>query len=309
MKEKYINTPFNYTGSKFKQLEQLLPYFDYSKSCFVDAFSGGGSVWTNVIDKYEKIYANDIIEDLIKIQKDLIKQPITFANKVKELSIPTKNSQEKYNSLRESYNIDPTPDKLYALMLSCTNNMLRFNKEFKFNQTWGKRCFNESTLNKIREWVNHISDYDNITFLSRDFDRLLLNEVMNKDKEVESCDIAISNSMFYFDPPYGFIKTDKGFMGKKQISEAGYNAYWFPSKEERLYNMCHEIHNKNGSFCISGVISHNNKISWILDKLLSDGFNFHFINYDYEKVSRKESNKNTKEIIIFNYDVQTQKAI
>ena len=50
-----IETPFNYTGSKFKLLEQLLPEFDYTKPYFVDLFCGGGSVYTNVVDKYEKL--------------------------------------------------------------------------------------------------------------------------------------------------------------------------------------------------------------------------------------------------------------
>ena len=62
-----IETPFNYTGSKYKLLEQLLPKFDYSKSYFLDLFCGGGSVYTNVLDKYEKIWANDIIKNLVEI--------------------------------------------------------------------------------------------------------------------------------------------------------------------------------------------------------------------------------------------------
>ena len=69
--KKYINTPMNYTGSKFKLLEQILPEFDYNKPYFIDLFTGGGSVYTNVLDKYEKVIANDIIEDLVGIQNAL----------------------------------------------------------------------------------------------------------------------------------------------------------------------------------------------------------------------------------------------
>ena len=32
----YIETPFNYTGSKHRILDQILPLFDYSKRNFVD---------------------------------------------------------------------------------------------------------------------------------------------------------------------------------------------------------------------------------------------------------------------------------
>lgn len=51
-----INTPFNYTGNKFKLLDQILPHMDYSKKYFIDLFAGGGSVYTNVVDKYEKCW-------------------------------------------------------------------------------------------------------------------------------------------------------------------------------------------------------------------------------------------------------------
>ena len=67
-----IETPFNYTGSKFKLLKQLLPEFDYSKPYFIDLFTGGGSVYTNIADKYQKILANDIIKDLIGIHQQLL---------------------------------------------------------------------------------------------------------------------------------------------------------------------------------------------------------------------------------------------
>lgn len=37
-----IETPFNYTGSKFKLLDKILPKLDYTKPYFVDLFCGGG---------------------------------------------------------------------------------------------------------------------------------------------------------------------------------------------------------------------------------------------------------------------------
>ncbi len=68
----YIEGVMNYTGSKYKMLSQLLPEFDYTKKYFFDVFTGGGSIYINVADKYEKIYINDIITDLIDIHKNLI---------------------------------------------------------------------------------------------------------------------------------------------------------------------------------------------------------------------------------------------
>ena len=47
----YINPPFNYSGSKLKLLEQILPLFDYNKDYFIDLFCGGVSVYTNVFHR------------------------------------------------------------------------------------------------------------------------------------------------------------------------------------------------------------------------------------------------------------------
>lgn len=57
--DKYIEGVMNYTGSKYKLLPQILPEMNYTKPYFVDLFCGGGSVYTNVVDKYDKILAND----------------------------------------------------------------------------------------------------------------------------------------------------------------------------------------------------------------------------------------------------------
>lgn len=68
----FVETPFNFTGSKFKLLEQILPEFDYTKKNFIDVFCGGGSIYSNVVDKYNKVLVNDIISDLIGIHKGIL---------------------------------------------------------------------------------------------------------------------------------------------------------------------------------------------------------------------------------------------
>lgn len=212
-----IETPFNYTGSKFKLLEQLLPVFDYTKPYFVDLFAGGGSVYTNVTDKYQKLIVNDIITDLVGIHSNLTLDD-SIIEMTKELC-PGKNNPTKFTELRNSYNLEPTPAKLWALMLSSTNNMMRFNQKFKYNQTYGDRGWNSNTDKKVEIFVNHIRPYkDKIKFTSKPFDQV----PVNSDK-----------IMFYCDPPYGRIKNEDGTISKKQISEAGYNAFWKEDDDKR----------------------------------------------------------------------------
>ena len=268
----FINTPFNYTGSKYKLLEQIIPNLDYEKSNFVDVFCGGGSIYTNCIDKYDTILANDIISDLIEIHKNIINDKDNFINKVKSI-VPNNEEHEKYLELRKSYNENKTPEKLFALMLSCTNNMMRFNKSFLFNQTFGKRSFNKNTESKIDNFVNHIVDYKHkLQFSSLSFEKIAI----------------VPNTMYYIDPPYF-------------NTEAGYNHYWSKSYEEILYDFIMKINNISSSFMISGIIKGDGNDSSVLLKLLSDDkFNRKILNCDYNKVSRS-GKKNIKEIIIFNY--------
>lgn len=52
---------------------------------------------------------------------------------------------------------------------------------------------------------------------------------------------------------------------------------------------------------VSGVLEHNDKTAWILHKLIEDGFNYKILDCNYNKVSRINIDKKTKEVIIFNY--------
>lgn len=266
-----IETPFNYTGSKFKLLEQILPEFDYTKPYFVDLFMGGGSVYTNVVDKYEKILANDIIKDLVGIHQDLLNGDDVI--ELTKLICPNKTDVDSFLKLRDDYNQNPTSEKLWALMLSCTSNMMRFNQKFKFNQTFGKRTWNTSTQKKVELFTEHIRKYkDKIRFTSDSFDRV---------------NISSNKVMVYADPPYS-------------NTEAGYNAYWKKDDDEKLYNYLLDIDRKGSSFMISGVLNHNGETCKLLSNLISDKFSYKILDFDYNKVSRV-GKKLTDEVIIKNY--------
>lgn len=280
-----IETPFNYTGSKFRLLSQILPHFDYTKSNFVDLFTGGGSVYTNVVDKYEKITINDIISDLIGIHQCLINDN-EIVDETKLLSSKLKESQSDYLKLRDNYNNSPSPAKLWALMLSCNSNLIRFNQKGVFNQTWGRRSYNSSTENKVNSFVSHIRMYKSkINFLSKNFNEIKIEE----------------NTFYYIDPPYAYIKSPTGDIGNKQISEAGYNNFYYQQDDKNLYEYCHRINQIGSTFMVSGVLEHNGSTSWILDKLIKDGFSYKLLDFDYNKVNKTGKNKNTKEIFIKNY--------
>lgn len=270
-----INTPFNFTGSKFKLLEQLLPEFDYTKKYFIDLFCGGGSVYTNIVDKYEKILVNDIIIELIEIHKNLIESD-DIIQKTK-LLCPEKDDPKGFQQLRDSFNKEKSPEKLWALMLCSTNNLMRFNKQLLYNQTFGKRKYNDSTQKKVNEFTNHIRQYkDKIVFVSKHFSEVKITKP----------------SMVYLDPPY-------------TNSEAGYNPYWSKDDDLNLYNYIKDLDKNSSSFVISGILGeHKNGKKWeLMYKLIADGYKYKILNHDYEKVARKKDSKNSQEIIIKNFNI------
>jgi DNA adenine methylase Dam len=279
----YVNSALNFTGSKFKLLPQLLPQMDYTKKYFVDLFCGSFVVGSNVVDKFQKVLANDIIQDLVEIHYNIINKSDKFILDVKSLVV-SNNDQDGFNKLRESYNKNKSPEKLYALLLCSTNNMLRFSQTFKYNQTFGKRSFNPSTEKKLEEYIKHIQPYkDKIIFTSKSFNDIKLKKP----------------SMVYIDPPYGYVLNNND-IGNKQISEAGYNAFYKKEDDIKLFNYILDL-NKNGhSFMVSGLLEHNDKVSWLMTKLVKSGFNYKELDFDYNKVSRK-GDKNSVELIITNF--------
>lgn len=60
MDKKYVKSPLNYTGGKYKLLPQIVPLFPEGINTFVDLFCGGGDVAVNV--EANRVIANDINE-------------------------------------------------------------------------------------------------------------------------------------------------------------------------------------------------------------------------------------------------------
>ncbi len=104
----YIEGVLNYTSSKYKLLDQIVPEFDYTKKYFINLFTGSFVVSANVVDKYDKILANDIIVELIDIHRNILNSD-DFIERTK-LLCPNKNNQEEYLLLRDSFNKDKSND-------------------------------------------------------------------------------------------------------------------------------------------------------------------------------------------------------
>lgn len=261
----YIKSPLNYTGSKFKLLSQLFPRFPSGKT-LIDLFCGGGSVFIN--SENEKIIANDIVSPLIDFYIELQRKDWSFIEKEISLRRINKDSQDQYLELRERFNTSGNCYDFFVLVCSCTNNMMRFNKSFKFNQTWGKRTYNEKTREKLHKYWQRLHGNTKIQFVSKKWN-----------------DVEIPNDSFvYLDPPY-------------LISEAGYNAYWSREDEDGIYDLLDRLDSCGTKWAFSNVSIHKGKVNPYMERLLK--YNVVELNHNYDKVSRKE-NEETKEILATN---------
>ena len=86
-KNKYVKSPMNYTGGKYKLLPQILPLIPENINTFVDLFTGGANVAVNVNAK--RIIANDIESRVIGIYKRFQTESIdNIINKINCIAVP-----------------------------------------------------------------------------------------------------------------------------------------------------------------------------------------------------------------------------
>ena len=266
----YLKSPFNYTGTKYFELEELYQYFPKDTDTIIDLFCGGGSVFIN--SSYKNVVANDIIKPLISFYNELKDKGIIYVvNELLKYKI-SKDNQEQYLELRKSFNDEGAinPYKFFTLCSSCTNNMMRFNKKFLFNQTFGKRCVNENTILKLKGYSDKINTFNSIKFINKQF-----------------YDVDIPNNSFvYLDPPY-------------LITEAGYNCYWSKELEEKLYDYLVDLDKQNIKWGISNMLSHKGVDNPYINKIMN--FNIHKI-YSFQNKAAKQSNANeSTEVFITNF--------
>ena len=294
----YIKSPLNFTGGKFKIIDQILPLFPRRIDKFVDLFCGGLNISINISAK--KIIANDINYQIIDFYKILKSQPaksvLRKINKIikdNNLSQSAVNGYEKYGcssndglasynkkkyiNLRESYNKSRKKDPilLYVLIIFAFNNQIRFNKKQEFNLPVNKRDFTNNMQRNLIYFSENIRS-KNIEFFSNDYH-----------------DISISKSDFvYVDPPY-------------LVSTATYNENngWNLEAEKDLLIYLDNLDKRGIKFALSNVFQNKGKKNSILINW-SKKYKIHKISRNYSNAGYNSAKKKaflTKEVLITNY--------
>ena len=278
--EKYIKSPLNYTGGKYKLLNQILPLFPEDINTFVDLFTGGCNVAINV--NANRIIANDLCSEVISvyegIQNGTTEENIRMIEEtINEYSL-SKENKEGYLELRNYYN-EGNKDWyiFYTLIAYAFNNQIRFNKKGEFNIPFGKdrSDFNPALKQKFRDFSDAIHN-KNIKFTNYDFRKL-------------SVDKLKENDFVYLDPPY-------------LITDATYNMGWNEEAEKDLLSLCDKLNEKGIKFAISNVLEHNGSKNEILIEW-SKKYNINYLNYNYSNCNyhKKDNGHKSIEVLITNY--------
>ena len=256
--KKYIKSPMNYTGGKYKLLHQIEPLFPENINLFVDLFTGGGNIAANV--KANKIVANDCEENIIGIYKtfqkyDNVDELIAQIEEIIKTYGLTIDNTEAYNKFRNDYNNLKTSQGnyplpissynmdilLYVLICYSFNHQYRFNSKGEFNMPFGKERsqWNENMKNNLINFHRQIKEKD-IVFLNKDFRQLKVDK------------LGI-NDFVYCDPPY-------------LITCATYNEKdgWNQECEEDLLNLLDELNTKKIKFALSNVLYSKGKTNDLL---------------------------------------------
>lgn len=295
MVEKYVKSPMNYTGGKYKLLHQIEPLFPEDINLFVDLFTGGGNIAVNV--KANKIVANDCEENIIGIYKtfqgyDNVDELIGQIEEIIKTYGLTIDDTEAYNKFRKDYNCLKTSQGnysplssyninilLYVLICYSFNHQYRFNSKGEFNMPFGKERsqWNENMKNNLIKFHQRIKEND-IVFLNKDFRQLKVDKLGNDD-------------FVYCDPPY-------------LITCATYNEKdgWNQKCEEDLLKLLDELDTKKIKFALSNVLYSKGKTNDLLIEW-SKKYTVHHLDYTYQNCNYHTKDKTNKsdEVLITNY--------
>lgn len=288
---KYVKSPLNYIGGKYKLLSQIIPLIPTDIKCFVDLFGGGFNIGANVncqniIYNDVCIYLVDLLKNFYTHTEDYIhEKTIKFIEKYK-LSRTDINSYEfygcnsndglskyngpQYRKLREDYNRQQDWIRFYILILYSFNNQIRFNSNGQFNMPCGKRDYNLSLQRKEKSFLNVIHN-KNIAFINNDFREYHFSQ----------------GDFIYCDPPY--------FNSVATYIE---NGLWDINDEKDLLSFLNTVDKSNGRFALSNNLKYDNPLlyKW------KDKYNIHFLNTDYSNCNYHKINKSKDiEVLITNY--------
>lgn len=283
MQRDYVKSPLNYTGNKFRIIDQIHQYFPKNINTMVDLFCGGMDVTINTDAKVH--YANDINYLVVDIFKEFQKYSIDEAlhyidTTISEWGLSDSNS-DAYCKFREHYNKTKYPVDLFILTCFSFNHYIRFNSNHEFNMPFGLSSFNDDIRMNLVKFLGRLR---NVIFSTNSFQDF-------------NFDTLKENDFLYADPPYliscaTYNDGKRGFTG------------WGETAERTLYSILSDLSDRGVKFALSNVSEHKGETNHILlDWCSANGYHIHNIDLDYNgcNYQMKNTDKPTREVLITNY--------
>jgi adenine-specific DNA-methyltransferase len=283
IKTKYLKSPLNYIGGKYKLLPQIMPLFPRHINTFVDLFAGGCNVGINV--NAERIICNDLNTKIIEMyqvfqQTDTAEILYCIEQRIREYSL-SKENEQGFMAFRDHYNSTQDPIDLYTLTCYSFNYQLRFNSRLEYNNPFGRNRsqFSENMRTNLLAFLERIKS-PHITFTSYDFKHFDMTELGNND-------------MVYCDPPY-LITTGSYNDGKRGFKD------WKEEQETALYALLDRLHNQGVRFALSNVLMHKGIRNEILLNWC-EKYVITAIDSNYSNSSYNTQKGESTEVLITNY--------
>ncbi len=283
--QKYIKSPLNYIGGKYKLLPQIVPLFPDKIDTFVDIFCGGINVGINV--KANKYLFNDMNSKIIEMfrffsESDSDELINNINDRITQYNL-SKTNQSGYLKFREEYNRNPNPLDLYTLISFSYNYQIRFNNAMNFNNPFGKNrsSFSSNMENNLRLFVEKLHKID-VTFTDYQFTQFPLQNLTEKD-------------FIYLDPPYlittgNYNDGNRGFLN------------WGVKQEKQLYELLRTLTKKNIKWALSNVTTHKGKINNLLLEFIERENCFvHNLKFNYDNSSHNSKATGSTEVLVTNY--------
>lgn len=283
---KYIKSPLNYIGGKYKLLPQLMPLLPKNINTFVDLFCGGCNVGINMDAK--KIVFNDlntILTDMFKAFKetnlgDLLSK---IESIISEWHLSMTN-EEAFVAFRDHYNQTRDPIELYVLSCYSFNYQFRFNNNHEYNNPFGRNRsqFSETMKAHLIQFVNKMKASD-VEFTSFDFTEYPIDALAKGD-------------FVYSDPPY-LITTGSYNDGNRGFKN------WNADSDRKLYALLDRLNEKGIRFALSNVFTHKGERNDILIEWAKK-YTVHHLNMDYSNASYNTARTGSDEVLVTNYEVK-----
>ena len=286
---KYLKSPINYVGGKYKLISQIEPLFPQDINTFIDVFGGSGTVLINA--KAEHYIYNDINPYVSSIFKGIISQSAEdtislVEDIIKEYDL-SKTNKAGFEKLRNDYNNGRNDwVTLYALMCHSFNWQMRFNNNHQYNSSWGKdrSSFTNRQKDSLIAMKNKIST--DITVTSKSFE------------DIDFSDFD-GNDLVYLDPPY------YNSVGSYNDGKRGFEG-WTKEHEIKLLGLIDRLNKQGVRIALSNNLKYNNPYlgNWLGINCLTDDADFkihylkgNYVNCNYHKIDRSRD----IEVLITNY--------